>query len=462
MKKRWGLVVVLVLVFLAILGQIVAAQSSDPVAVSLLRRFNEWRVEQGLSPLKPNSVLDELAAFQADYLASLPEIDVERIHRDAQDRNPRERAVEAPFNWPHYALDDRVAISEIAAVGTINSAIGFWQTSPVHTRASLNPGYREVGIAVRQLRRDTLFIMVLGSRPNVLPAFVMPDGNLFLTSEQYQWSAGDAYIQKPTRYQIFNADGIPMTLGWRPWQDRIAIPDSVTDSVFVLSSDGVRDVLSEVNLTLDRAILPGVELAFLPTPTPAASPTPSATFTPSYTPTLTPSPTFTPSPTRTGPTDTPSPTFTPSMTFTPTNTPTATFTPTVTPTNTLTPTPEPIPELAIYYNSRQLVIHNISGQRLDISQLSLQGSGDPLLITAFTRAFPAPIDRFPADNCLQVYPFTGTPVTAPSVCNQVNAVLNVSPSRVFWTAGDFTVQLNGRTLATCPVGGEECLVDLDQ
>jgi hypothetical protein len=219
-----------------------------------------------------------------------------------------------------------------------------------------------------------------------------------------------------------------------------------------LSTDERREALSEVNLLRDRAILTGVELVTLPPTIPAPTLTPPP---PTLVPSATPSRTPTASPTRTGPTDTPGPTATAS------HTPPPTSTPSLTPTNTVTSTAAPAPEVLIIYDSAQLVIHNISGRRLDISGLVLQGTGNPLPITAFTSVFPAPIDRFPAGNCLRMYSVSGVVPAAPTVCREVNAVLTLSPSRIFWGSADFSVQLNGRTLATCPVGGRECRVDLD-
>jgi hypothetical protein len=442
-------VALLPLVLLLLLGMQTYAQPPDPPDTEVLRLLNDWRMAQGLPPLKPNPVLDAMAAQQADYLAGLSFIDVLKIHDDAQGRGPVERAAGKPFEWPHYALPERIAITEIAAIGTVRSALGFWQTSAIHTRASLNVAYREVGIATRRLRRDTLFIVVLGSRPNVLPAFVMPEGDLLLTAERYGFSGGSRFIQLPTRYQIFAESGAPLTDGWQTWQARVPIPDGAGSRIFVLSTDERREVLSEVHLARDRAVLPGVALQAVPTAVPPASPTPSNTPPPTAT------ATFTASPTRTGPTDTPGPT----ATRTPLPPPTST--PSLTPTRTLTPTTAPQADVAILYDSTQLTIHNVSGRRLDISGLVLQGTGNPLPVTAFTNAFAAPIDRFPAGNCLRMYSVGAAVPATPAVCREVNAVLTLNPTRLFWASADFTVTLNGRVLATCPVGGRECRVDLD-
>src|SRR6185436_20151249 len=131
----------------------------------LAAELNLWRLELGLGPLVYNPTLEAMAKQQADYLMTLPELPEEGdIHMDAAGRYARERSQLDPINWPTYGNPQFISLTEIAAIGSIRSAIQFWHTSDIHNRSVINPNYREIGIAARSMNNingDTLFIVEL-------------------------------------------------------------------------------------------------------------------------------------------------------------------------------------------------------------------------------------------------------------------------------------------------------------
>ena len=118
--------------------------------VALANELNDWRLSTNLSPLVYNSKLEAKAQSQLDYLLSLPEIPAD-IHRGTQGEYPRERSQLPQFAWEYYGFPDNVSVTEIAAIGSVSSAINFWQNSDIHARSVTNPAYREVGIALSEL-----------------------------------------------------------------------------------------------------------------------------------------------------------------------------------------------------------------------------------------------------------------------------------------------------------------------
>ncbi|MBN2472591.1 MAG: hypothetical protein JXN59_17835, partial [Anaerolineae bacterium] len=48
--------------------------TSSPSASGMLAALNEWRLEEGLAPLKPNPTLEALAYLQLQYILALPNI----------------------------------------------------------------------------------------------------------------------------------------------------------------------------------------------------------------------------------------------------------------------------------------------------------------------------------------------------------------------------------------------------
>jgi uncharacterized protein YkwD len=233
-----------------------AAQSLNDgaPALEILAHLNQWRVEFGLAPLKPNDTLHNLALQQATYLSLLPDIPGgNEMHTGEGGETLRERA--AQYNWPTYGEGGLAAIAEVGWVGQVDSALEFWRGSSIHTETITNPGFREVGVAAVPHVWGHVFIVVLGSRPDVLPALVDPSGSqLYLTQDIFKYGIGNV---PPIEVYLFDTDGRPLNNGQAlEWTPMLPIPAEAGGQVFVLYQDGSSRSVAEVDLAQDRAVLP--------------------------------------------------------------------------------------------------------------------------------------------------------------------------------------------------------------
>jgi len=408
--------------------------NNERAALELIAQVNNWRVEQGVWPLRPNPTLQALALAQARYLLSLnPLPRSSELHIGPNGTSPQERAAAEPYGWPAYGQADRVAIGENAAIGSLRTVISFWRGSDIHQRTALNPGYRVVGAAALPRGTDTLYIIVFGARPNVLPAFYSAlEGRLYLSSERHQYAAGGPRIQNVSQVRLFGADGQPLTPDWIPWQAVINVPPGAGDTVYVLYSDGQRLALAEANAKdgslMLPALLPPAAVIGTATPLPLAA-----------------GPTFASSvalPTVTAPaaaviaSPTPLPPVTASSTFTPTAAlPSA--------------TPLPTADLMLLYDRFSLTVLNAAGRPLDLSTLAFSGSQAGFSARGWSQVAEVPLAAFPSGHCLQLTLGGSAPAT-PSDCRYVRSQVQVGAGRAFWTLGNFDVLLGGAAIATCP------------
>ncbi len=392
--------------------QRVMAQQTQ-VSLEVVGLLNEWRVEQGLWPLKVNPTLESLALLQAQYIASLAEApEGGDIHLNAKGQGPAQRALLQPYAWPSYGRSDRTAVGENAAIGSVQYAMGFWKSSDIHRNTALNAGYREIGVAALPYQSGYLFITVFGARPNILPALVDPRTNkLFLTNERYRYASGGTWIHNADRVRLFDADGRPLGDDSIPWQATIDIPQNAGSKLYALYTDGSAQAISEVRLDQDIAVLPGVSTA-------AAS-----------------SPTAVPTVPRTSPTAT------------------ATAAP---------PELQPgDPDLLIVYDDLDLTVINIAPQALNLQALELVGSNTRLPFTRWGTVVKLPLEAFPSKHCLQVRSITVTTyVDMPTTCLWTRSVLTWSPDQLFWTKGDFEVRTGSTVLAVCKREAGNCEVHL--
>lgn len=448
-RRRWVAIAVMVIGIVLGLSAVQGQQplsNDEDLARQILAQVNDWRISEGLAPLRPNRVLQTLAEDQAQHirgrLRSGPVVD---FHVDAEGRSPRQRAVQL-YGWPTYGLRDQIHIGENAAVGTVRTAMTYWRGSDVHRRAALSPVYREVGVAVLPTSDDDfLFMVVFGARPGVLPALYDPvDHALLLTDERSNYGpvAGSSL-----RVEVLDADGVRI-LSPQVWRARLDLPPEANGPVIVRYTAARYEALSLVDLARDRmivadtlALLPAERLlvrgAFVPVPTASATPT-SPPSAPTRTPTAS---------------ATPFRFVLPSLTPTPSRTPTSS----VTPTPSLTPTPVPLDQadLILTYNANGLTLRsarvpvNLTGLTLGTGQRSVS-------ISAWTRVSAFPVDAFPRNHCLVVEQ-TGRSTTAPTECAFIRAQILLDANRVFWTA-PFTVSRDGVPVGAC--SASPCAVDL--
>lgn len=411
-------IVCLLLIAAAALAQSTTRQRDPRAELEMLARLNEWRISLDRPPLKRSSTLDALAMFQAAYISTLrPYPDGVAIHRGRTGDLVKDRAAWQPYNWPNYGRPDQIAVEEIAAIRTLDSALDFWESSSPHRHAATNPAYREVGIAAIPVSRGGfIYIVVLGSRPGVLPSLYNPKTGLIqMSRERYPYAFGFSGLKTPTRVRFFDAAGRPMLRGeWIDWAEEMPVPIGAGDRVYLLLSDGSNDAITEVDLTSDVIWLPDMIPTITPTPTPTATLTPSLTPTPRITPT-----------------------------------------PTVTP----TPTPMPGPELLLLYNEQSLTMINV--ERYTVNLTGLELVGENLTLPAYWWS-NYEVYAFTPGTCVQAYSAAASqPPKKPDECRLVRSQQGrLLPDERFWRKVDFEVRLKGERIAVCKAAAGRCVVDL--
>lgn len=240
--------------------------------VELIARLNEWRIRDGMWPLKPNTTLRDMAYSQGRYLLSLSRLP-DDLHTDAQGRNPRQRALDPAFNWPHYLSADRMAIGENIYIGSnLNAAINYWQNSEIHRQATISGGYREVGVAVMPHPLGNIYVVVFGARPNVLPILLDPaSGTLYVSSESYRYAAPGDWLNAVRGVQFIPSALSPVnTSGWTPWARALNRPNG---DAFTVAYQGDENKLVMVNFN------PAEDIAWLPSNLPSQDGTMAAANT---------------------------------------------------------------------------------------------------------------------------------------------------------------------------------------
>lgn len=435
---------------------------SDSASTQTLQLLNEWRISEGLTPLRVNATLNQMALQQANYVLSRIDsiVDESAYHKDINGRDALRRAREL-FNWPTYGRPERIEVGENAAEFSVKRAIQFWQESSIHRKAALNRAYREVGIAALQHQGRYLIFTVFGARPGAYPVMVSADRQKIYLSNEYSRYAD----LSPNRVSvtIFDANMNPL-VGPTDWKAVFRAPIGLTQQFYVrLSFDNNGKIVEEttfVDMALDEIILPGGNqsvTAQAATPVPFAM-QPTATLPPP-TPFVIQLATNTPRPatTQTAPTvaaiqlsATPlPPTAVPPTAIPPTEVP-----PTATP---LPPTPIPAGavDLLILYDGTTLTVLNASGKAVNLTGLVINRTS----IERFQALAAFPADRFGAGSCLQMVAI-GRVATVVPECRFVRSELSVDPVRQFWAQAAFQISLNGKVIAVCQPGTGRCEVDL--
>lgn len=419
-----------------------AQEQDTALATEVVARINEWRIEEGVWPLRTNTTLEAMALSHAQYLASLSELP-DDLHAGETGLNPRERALLEPFDWPHYELPAQIAIGENAGIGTVDYAMNYWHNSETHRNTALNPAYREVGVAAVPYKNQHIFIVVFGGRPNILPALFDPrDGQtIYLSNESFEYANFFDSIHSVVSIQLFNADGQPLFNEPIPWSDRITIPDGTQGIIYMLLTDGEHQILSVVNLetdvviTLDSMIAPeAVEEAIEETVETVAETTGSSDTADTVTDTEVVQ--STPAPAE--------PTATP------------TLEPTVAPTEA-----SDEPDILMVYTNDTLDILNVSGENADWSTLELRGV-ITVPFTQFTRVTEVDLTAFPNRHCLQVRSNgVSGDVVKQDNCNWVRSLVTVQPDRLFWKQTPFDVVRNGVVVGTCQPEESVCAIKFE-
>lgn len=241
--------------------------------LEVIARINEFRRNKNLLPVKLNPTLSQMAADQGGFLSGIPESSWPNdVHQDAQGRGPRQRALDPAYRWPHYGIESRMAVGEILYTGaTPQSAVTWWDGSPIHNETMSNPGYREVGIATYPHPYGNMFVVVFGSRPNIFPALINPNTDeVLIATENYRYAEGGGdWITSIQDVQM-----IPTTISelelavltelddeaWTPWEPALEPP--IAEAFAVALRQGDKRVISTINPLMDIALY----LDTIPTP----------------------------------------------------------------------------------------------------------------------------------------------------------------------------------------------------
>ncbi|MCE7947196.1 MAG: hypothetical protein DYG88_07180 [Chloroflexi bacterium CFX4] len=462
------LIVLLCSTALPTAAQVNIPAHDDAAASRVLAITNQWRIEQGLPPLRANADLQAMALAQVEYL--YPRLDNlqthDDYHKDLGGRKPPQRALQF-YNWATYGTPERIEIGENAAEFPPDRAVQYWQNSPIHAKALGNPTYREVGVGALPLRGGSyLFIMIFGARPNVFPPLLSPDGKtLYLSRESSRYES----LPQTWSVTLLNEAGQPLS-GSQTWSPRLAVPAEAGARFFVeYSSKQGGSLRFEVNRAFDVAVLPesnisiAAQLAKPPAEPIKAAVQPTATHTPTVQPSATPILIITNTPR----TQAALPTNTPRMAGFPTNTPRApraaenALSPTATHTAQPTQAPSATPQntaadLLLVYNGRTFFVVNSSGRALDLTPLRF-GRLTPEL---WLRVAQFPLGAFPSGHCLQANIGGAENAPAPEGCRFVRSQITVSVAQPFWAQADFEVFYNDQAIQRCTVSSGVCAIRL--
>ncbi len=244
------------------------AANNPTAALEIIGHLNQWRLEVGVAPLRPNETLNAMAFEQAAYLSTLADIPSgNAMHLGPTGEGVRDRALYPQFNWSTYG--GSAAVSEVAYIGNPQTAMEFWRGSQIHRDTITSVLVREIGAAAVPHQWGHIYIVVLGSRPDVLPALVDPRSNsVYLTQDAWKFGVGSIPAMQ---VMLFDSTGRALG-GWTPWMPTVALPADATGSIYVLYNDGSTLSMAEVDLTRDQVLLP----EFLP----VVTPTPLVTLVP--------------------------------------------------------------------------------------------------------------------------------------------------------------------------------------
>jgi uncharacterized protein YkwD len=416
----------------------------DP-AETVLQLINEWRVQEGLWPLRVNTALQTMALAQAEYIQ--PRIssitDYDGYHKDAQGRFPPERARQ-DYDWPLIGGASAAAsirIGENAAVGTPKFAMNFWKGSDIHRRAALSNLYHDVGVAAVPYKTGYVFIVNFGARPDGIAILANLRGDkLYIGNDCLCGQRGEI---KGTKMRLFNAKGAPITdtMDWKPIVD---VDEKWGKNLMVLYTNGTRQQFVSVEIGKDIAILPRSASVVIVAPQPTVTPSPVPVVF------------------QTSPTPGASPTIgsgTRIAAATPTYTPIFVV-PTTAPTETPSPTPIPTqasapPDLILTYSNDNLILFNNSKKTLNLTGLAVGGATGRVSIATWKTIATFPDNAFPAAHCLQITTGTGT---LRNDCRFVRSSVTVSAARAFWREGTFRVTQNDLPLAECDAKAQRCEV----
>lgn len=404
------------------------AQQDSAASQEIVAMINGWRIGQELWPLRYNPVLEKMAIDQATYILSLPGIPPgSAIHNGATGEGPAARALLPKYSWPSYGDPLFTAVGEIAYVGAnAQNAYTYWDSSAVHHNTALNPAYREIGVAALPHRFGHIYIVVFGSRPDVLPAIAdMQNKTLYLSNERYS-GARPPWIRNAVQVRLFDSEGKSIEPDWHPWQRTIPLPANMGSKLFVAYSDGASGmVISEVSLlSSDQTALP--VMTNMPTSAPTQMPSPSRTAA--------------------APTTTAAPLV---------------VTATAQQLATVTPSAGGAANLILIYNPRSFTLMNGTTSPLNVEEVIFVTSTQSFFVKRWaTQWLSGSLQALAGRDCLQTWSWQQADQEKPSGCRQRRSVITIPPAQMFWITGEFQVRWRDSLIGVCSATQQRCEVAL--
>jgi hypothetical protein len=120
-------------------------------------------------------------------------------------------------------------------------------------------------------------------------------------------------------------------------------------------------------------------------------------------------------------------------------------------------------DIQLIYTADSFALVNTAGESVDLTGLGFASGAGIVSIREWDNGFlSAPLDAFPAGDCLQAWPLELPEwPPRPDSCRTRHAWIGVNYTQTFWIDVDFfTVSREGVVLATCSVSAGMCDVDL--
>ncbi|MCA9905849.1 MAG: hypothetical protein KC547_18465 [Anaerolineae bacterium] len=447
--RRWLFCAFLLALLVSVVPLTTTAQSQSTSdadeARGVVAALNEWRIGLGLAPLRPNPILEKMALDQARYILEQPQIPSgAAIHTGRNGEDPRTRALYPQYDWPVYGQTEQLVLSEIAAARpNVQGAINFWRGSDIHNRTVTNGWYREVGAAVLPYRLGFVYLIVLGSEPNVLPALADPRGDtLYLSNETYPRGRGD-WIRNADQVRVFDGLGRPLS-DWQPWAATLPLPDTSGDSLFVVYQAGTAEAVTEVSLRPADVLLPqyadawgGAIVVSAPTNTPTPRPASSGGTTLA--------------------TNTPAPNPTSAVAVN-TVSPRATSVPTATTSSGSSASSAPAgPSVTLAYTASTLTL-SADRAGINLGGLVLTNGTTSIRVASLQAQFiRGTIQSFGSRDCLFIT--IDRSITTPTTSCGFTSTTFFESSRAIWR-NDFRVERDGQTVASCSASAGRCVVPM--
>ncbi len=269
------------------------AEAQDQAPPDLLVDLvNSLRLDQGLDPYRRFRLLDAAAQRHADDLAAGGFADPDDPGRGSDGTSAEDRIREA--GYLPWTAEEQMVVGENVWVGqgTPGDVLASSLEDPSHGENLLSEAYREFGVGfATDHQGQAFYVLVFGSRPNVLPIFIN-DGAVAtenrevairLTNERVRpGGSGTAFMGEAIEIRVSDEPTFE-GLSWRPWAPLVSwtLADRSGDqTVYVQFRDaGGRTAAAADSIFLDTGTPQIPPMSETATPQLAVSPSPDLTAT---------------------------------------------------------------------------------------------------------------------------------------------------------------------------------------